>query len=598
MELSSPYPMCPINDRLPVEILGRVFFILRDCPEFPLDKFYIHASHVCRHWRAVALGCPGLWSTIHYRSQLDWIKILLQRSGQVPLKVCIIRDHYSPSNFYEKFHCILQELHRIEEMTLTVASPWVVDDAHEHKMILSAITNGPAPTLRVLRFTGNYTKRLTSSLFSGKSPPNLRYLELTYCRLPLPLHLFTTTLTHLQLQIYEGYGSIDEFMSAISRLSMLQSFIFHNSSTRMSVTARTARIEDHPGPIALPNLAHLDIFGTVHLVAYLLRRLSFPPNACVSIAGDVGTEKYVNDTPQVTVDLLENALWPHLNSVFAHGGNFDTCAIEVPSDPISLPMITLSATRLTDSPVSRNSHPGTERTPCFKVRVRDCRRGAPARNPELCTTVLQRFIRLPSLSDPKTLHAIHHWPFVPQGLYWAEVSSVWKNVGVVMVEGSSLYELADLLAAGHTPPPFPKMFVVTIRGTDLNGAGLPSMDDFATQGRVRHEHGTPVIDRLATTMAQRNANGCLPVSILINECDVTPERVQNLQQELKEGSVVLWDGKERALSEGKERALSEGSETDVESGVVTHFLEQFNFNIDGLDWSDDPDVEPGLDVVV
>ncbi|EPS98416.1 hypothetical protein FOMPIDRAFT_1094423, partial [Fomitopsis schrenkii] len=46
----------------------------------------ISISHVCKHWREVALGCPILWSTLHFDAMPpQCIAEFLRRSQEVPL---------------------------------------------------------------------------------------------------------------------------------------------------------------------------------------------------------------------------------------------------------------------------------------------------------------------------------------------------------------------------------------------------------------------------------------------------------------------------------------------------------------------------------
>lgn len=50
--------------RLPPEILSCIFLKAQENDPFPNRFTWIRLTHVCRHWRAVALSCPVLWSNI------------------------------------------------------------------------------------------------------------------------------------------------------------------------------------------------------------------------------------------------------------------------------------------------------------------------------------------------------------------------------------------------------------------------------------------------------------------------------------------------------------------------------------------------------
>ncbi|KAG1756439.1 uncharacterized protein EDB91DRAFT_1041739, partial [Suillus paluster] len=76
---------------LPPEILANVF---KHFAEKKSDKSTSHAptclivTHLCRHWRQVALECPALWSSISISSvSLPWIPVMLERSKNVALVI-------------------------------------------------------------------------------------------------------------------------------------------------------------------------------------------------------------------------------------------------------------------------------------------------------------------------------------------------------------------------------------------------------------------------------------------------------------------------------------------------------------------------------
>ncbi|EJD40437.1 hypothetical protein AURDEDRAFT_170439 [Auricularia subglabra TFB-10046 SS5] len=84
--------------RLPPELLGNCFAFLRipDC---------IRASHVCQHWRAVALSTPCAWAQIETRcndaSDLERITLLLSRTGRVPADLKITVNTYTYQNAFD-----------------------------------------------------------------------------------------------------------------------------------------------------------------------------------------------------------------------------------------------------------------------------------------------------------------------------------------------------------------------------------------------------------------------------------------------------------------------------------------------------------------
>ncbi|KAJ7074687.1 hypothetical protein C8F01DRAFT_930196, partial [Mycena amicta] len=80
---------------LPNEITANIF--QRYLPEYPNASLPAGSgsptllSHVCRHWRAVALSMSVLWSSIpiveDLRVDSQWVPCWLERSRQSPLTI-------------------------------------------------------------------------------------------------------------------------------------------------------------------------------------------------------------------------------------------------------------------------------------------------------------------------------------------------------------------------------------------------------------------------------------------------------------------------------------------------------------------------------
>ncbi|KAA1466514.1 hypothetical protein DENSPDRAFT_39371 [Dentipellis sp. KUC8613] len=78
---------------LPADILVYIFEVLRGPLSFwchsnrPNSSWFL-VSHVCRWWRQVALGNPGLWSMIFSKSSHSW-KYFIDRSQDAPLRLTL-----------------------------------------------------------------------------------------------------------------------------------------------------------------------------------------------------------------------------------------------------------------------------------------------------------------------------------------------------------------------------------------------------------------------------------------------------------------------------------------------------------------------------
>lgn len=103
----------PINRRLPPEVLCEIFLQLAkgfhqsyerfpgprvDHRGYPDPHAWVKVTHVCRHWRDIALNFPSLWTSI-YNKKPEYIHAFIARSQQAPLN---IREHYKDNVYMRK----------------------------------------------------------------------------------------------------------------------------------------------------------------------------------------------------------------------------------------------------------------------------------------------------------------------------------------------------------------------------------------------------------------------------------------------------------------------------------------------------------------
>ncbi|EMD30574.1 hypothetical protein CERSUDRAFT_127782, partial [Gelatoporia subvermispora B] len=96
---------------LPVELLSRIFQLgVLDAPAPdqapPGPTFEVLASHVCAHWRAVAVHTSCLWTTIHFSAvpHLERARAYLARSTKQPIDIfvdsCAEADHLAGTTLF------------------------------------------------------------------------------------------------------------------------------------------------------------------------------------------------------------------------------------------------------------------------------------------------------------------------------------------------------------------------------------------------------------------------------------------------------------------------------------------------------------------
>ncbi|KAI0038839.1 hypothetical protein FA95DRAFT_1613060 [Auriscalpium vulgare] len=80
--------------RLPPEIFTHIFAYraeldISDRP-VPLNNSWIAVTHVCQHWRNIAVGCPSLWTNVTAQFGVSWFETMIARSNKMPLSVSVL----------------------------------------------------------------------------------------------------------------------------------------------------------------------------------------------------------------------------------------------------------------------------------------------------------------------------------------------------------------------------------------------------------------------------------------------------------------------------------------------------------------------------
>ncbi|KAF7795352.1 hypothetical protein EIP86_006509 [Pleurotus ostreatoroseus] len=214
VDFSSPRTLIPRRSKqamaaihtLPIEILSRIFLLgLPDgeYPEFPpsaAPPFEVLVSHVCQHWRAVALRIPHLWAIVHLRTvpHIDRARQYLVRSGRVPLHILVDTcdmDEHVPGfllfrdEFLPVFALLTPHIDRWRSMQCKVRDRQCKLGARQ---VLS--TCGPAVNLEFLQLWHVETWETSERLFTqigpppvvvfNKSLPSLRHISLIGVNLP------------------------------------------------------------------------------------------------------------------------------------------------------------------------------------------------------------------------------------------------------------------------------------------------------------------------------------------------------------------------------------------------------------------------------
>ncbi|RDB25754.1 hypothetical protein Hypma_006254 [Hypsizygus marmoreus] len=193
---------------LPVEILQEIFF---ECVG-ETDGYIIGEgaapfvlSHVCRHWRKVAISTPALWTDMFveldqrrtHHSHPLLVNLWLQRSGTLPLTLNIA-DLLSPDPSAEEnpvFALLLAHIHRWRHVE------WFIWGGSTAKLFLHKTLNNGETLLESLTISTQGCTDEQSELFPFALQSFTRLRRLTYASNTLTsvFNLPLSQLTHLRL---------------------------------------------------------------------------------------------------------------------------------------------------------------------------------------------------------------------------------------------------------------------------------------------------------------------------------------------------------------------------------------------------------------
>ncbi|KAG2135852.1 hypothetical protein DEU56DRAFT_981032 [Suillus clintonianus] len=208
--------------RLPSEILAMVFEHYEEEKRFDGSASdgvpaCLKVTHVCRHWREIALGCPALWTFICSFSP-RWLGIMLERSMNAPLIVTF----KSPVPLQKCLEPILSHLSRIKVLQIPLLES-------DFEPIIRLLSSQPAPLLEIFEFTKPWayndpTKRLISNAIFQGHAPRLRSVHLAGgLDLSWTAHIFSGLRTlYIRAIGANPDHTIPQLLSALRRMPTLE----------------------------------------------------------------------------------------------------------------------------------------------------------------------------------------------------------------------------------------------------------------------------------------------------------------------------------------------------------------------------------------
>ncbi|KII86938.1 hypothetical protein PLICRDRAFT_274819 [Plicaturopsis crispa FD-325 SS-3] len=242
-------------------------------------------SQVCQLWRAIALGCGELWSTISGMSP-EWTQEKLRRSKRTPLTIAIeLLLPATDPRIPRWMELIYPEISRIKCFKLHHASPTIL------RRMLSML-DAPAPLIEELSIHSMMPvlcphiapPMLPHDLFD-KVHPRLCRVELTECSMRWTSSVLCASLKELRLhQVSDGNRpTLALFLSALARAPSLE-ILELSGVIPLADSDSDSESLSLLSIVPLPRLRALSLKSKALEVAPVLQFLSFPSDVNLSIS--------------------------------------------------------------------------------------------------------------------------------------------------------------------------------------------------------------------------------------------------------------------------------------------------------------------------
>ncbi|KAI0648226.1 hypothetical protein C8Q79DRAFT_954424 [Trametes meyenii] len=269
---------CVLNDtrpvnRLPPELL-RMVFTYALVEKHDSNGHLIWITHVCKHWRAVALNAPALWTHFSTSTLKHPIgsRTFFERSKPLPVYMSLDISHPSAMDI---FPLVILKISRIRVLELFLG-----DGIHFEAIFPSNIRGLTAPALEELWVVENnlehppmvptHSQDLTPAVFSGV--PALRSLVLSNA------HLFAvpkgTIHTLNRLELSGWLPSIGTLLNFLRLNPQLESLVIHEGKIRAGSDFEASNTTQE---VPLLKLRHLEAHQIpVQMATLLLSELVLP----------------------------------------------------------------------------------------------------------------------------------------------------------------------------------------------------------------------------------------------------------------------------------------------------------------------------------
>ncbi|KAI0044412.1 hypothetical protein FA95DRAFT_1562279 [Auriscalpium vulgare] len=285
--------------RLPVELLSRVFLLGFDNgidPRYPFKRrpleptttFEVLVSHVCHHWRSVALHTPCLWTSIRLRkgSHITRAKTFLKRSQSVLLDVFL--EIVAPHDHISGHTLSLAELDDAFDTITPHSSRWSsfivrVNDMESKEAARRHLRRYlPIPSLKTMQLWHLEDWGTAQNLWASNTRPpvplfykqelNIRHVSLVGINLLWAQSGYLSGLTQLELALHSEAvrPSGEDWETIMRNCPDLERLSLHYSGPRAHLISPERAV----ALLRLTNLSLTDI--DLDVVLQLIRQMEMP----------------------------------------------------------------------------------------------------------------------------------------------------------------------------------------------------------------------------------------------------------------------------------------------------------------------------------
>ncbi|KAI0041326.1 hypothetical protein FA95DRAFT_1683280 [Auriscalpium vulgare] len=294
---------------------------------------WIQLTHVCRHWRQLALGFHSLWAEIDFARKELWVAELFHRAGPSALLSIYVSRPPTPS----QSRLVQDSLPRIKFLRIEC---WSATEAIQPYLSLVDSLRITAPHLETFEVHDHNTKTGTflypDGLFGNATPKLRHFVAHSVGNAPWTLP-YLCNLTSLCIWVFQDHVipevQMEDVLSALERMPALQELDLWQGLPERPPPAYGCKIVPLQ-TVALGSLSRLTIGGLMARCSYFLHHLDIPATASIEVA----VECLGHSTDAIVAFCYELSSWLHTRHSFEpfaakiakyydDGGSFDMTAL-------------------------------------------------------------------------------------------------------------------------------------------------------------------------------------------------------------------------------------------------------------------------------